>query len=76
MLKLYNVKFFLTQGSLLWKAPNNVYLENSLKKNKFDIDPVPERPIIAYSEKKIGLLFVFTFLFLWYVTFHKNRYWA
>ena len=47
MLKLYNVKFFLTQGSLLWKALNKVYLENSLKKKKFDIDPGPERPIIA-----------------------------
>ena len=57
MLKLYNVKFFLTQGSLLWKAPNNVYLENSLKKNKFDIDPVPERPIIAYSREKFWSTF-------------------
>ena len=49
------------QIKFIWKTP--------LK----EINSVLKDRLSLIQEKNVVLLFVFTFLFLWYVTFHKNR---
>ena len=56
------------------KKPSSIGLINILVLKKVNSRGSLKDWLALIQDKKIGSTFEFTFLFLWYFTFHKNRY--